>query len=72
LQVGQDGEGIAQFRRGRAQRSDVGGVAGLIAVREVEARHVHAGHDHLSEHGRVAAGGPYGADDLGAEHIASR
>ena len=68
LQVLKDGDGTAPALLTDSDLADRLGVLGMRAVGKVYAGHVHAGGDQPIEERGAAAGGPDGADDLGATH----
>ena len=64
-QVGHDGDPAAGGLFGGADAGDAFGVAGEVAVGEVEPRHVQPGADQPFQHLRRIRGGADGGDDLG-------
>ena len=64
-QVGHDGDALPGGALGGADARDALGVAGEVAVREVEPRDVQPGADEAFQHLRRFRGRPDGGDDLG-------
>ena len=66
LQVGEEGDGAADGFFGLARGDDAGGVAGVVAVGEVEAEEIDAGAQEFLHLERAIAGGAERGEDLGA------
>ena len=71
LQILQDGDRAAPTLLSEPDLANHLGVLAVGAVREVHARHVHTGGNEAIEERGATAGGPDGADDLGAAHAAN-
>src|SRR5258706_595519 len=65
LQIGEDGDGFVNLQGRRAQHGEAFGVIRVRAVREIEARDVHARVQQPFDGARRAAGRPDGADNFG-------
>jgi len=64
LQVSENGEGLVQIQGRCAQDGDALGVIYVRAMRELQARDIHAGAQEPFDHSRRAAGGSDGANNF--------